>query len=119
MTIPRCCPTCGNWHTGGVCAKTVTNGVTIESGFIPAKKSYEQLERELSGAKAELSALRAAQPLTCKHERVEMLAHIDHETVGAVGTDFPLSWSPIWRNCGDDVPAQAALLDSLADGDQK
>ena len=49
----------------------------------------------------------------CKHERVEMLAHIDHETVGAVGTDLPISWSPICRNCGDDVPFQDAVLDSI------
>jgi hypothetical protein len=42
----------------------------------------------------------------CRHEHCEMLARVDESTVGATGTDLPLSWSPICRNCGADVPAQ-------------
>jgi hypothetical protein len=39
----------------------------------------------------------------CAHNRVEMLAHADDSVVGGSG----LLWSPICRDCGDDVPAAA------------
>jgi hypothetical protein len=96
--------------------RSVTNGVTITSGFIPAKKSYEQLERELSDAKAELSALRAAQPLTpCP---------TNHKTswvpMRGLLSVVPTSWANFWRKSADGEPLITfcpdcgALLDSLA-----
>ena len=40
----------------------------------------------------------------CPHNRVEMLARLDDETVGNTSG---LLWSPICRDCGDDVPMAA------------
>ena len=41
----------------------------------------------------------------CGHKNYQILARVDDSSVGAVGTDLPLSWSPICRDCGADVPA--------------
>ena len=51
MTIPGRCPTCGDWHTGGTCMKSVTNGVTITSGFIPAMSGVQQDRAVTPGTK--------------------------------------------------------------------
>ena len=41
-------------------------------------------------------------PRECPHNRVEMLARRDDETVDSTSG---LLWSPICRDCGQDVPA--------------
>lgn len=56
------------------------------------------------------SATGEPEPVECRHpkERVEMLARVDTEIVRPpLGHAMPLTWSPICRACGADVPAQA------------
>ena len=69
----------------------------------------------------ELQAILASQPerVECRHpkERIEMLARVDTETVGItpLGHALPLSWSPICRACGADVPAVGQSLKGAGD----
>ena len=64
----------------------------------------EQLKSQLS---APLDRLNEEGECPTNHARVEILARVDESTVDAVGTDLPLSWSPICRDCGADVPMAA------------
>jgi hypothetical protein len=77
--------------------------------------SKSQAQAEISALRAENEALKSqlSAPLDrlkeegkcpTNHARVEILARVDESTVGAVGTDLPLMWSPICRDCGQDVP---------------
>jgi hypothetical protein len=60
---------------------------------------------ELRAELAELKSVPVLEtpPPRCPHNRVEMLAHQDD-----IPPDGPcLMWSPICRDCGDDVPMAA------------
>jgi len=87
------------------------------SGLNPdAHYVWNDISQRRIGAEILRDAILASQPerVECRHpkERVEMLARVDTETVRItpLGHALPLSWSPICRACGADVPAAGQSL---------
>ena len=109
-----------SWVNGyATCGVSVRDALLAKFGAAPQVKMcrcapdgpfcgachYDE-DGELVEARAHKPFRAAPQVRECRHpsDRVQMLARMDTETVRSDPTEPPLTWSPICRACGADVP---------------